>query len=166
MTATQLQKLTPEAKRVALAEACGYQRWRYPDGEIAIYEGGKTWPRERHQAELAASGMPCDLTTLPDYLGDLNAALTLVDHLAKLGWRCSLANGLDCTWECEFMRPPLAETHPDFIGIHPRRDAGDPLRARRHIGRSHLRLLPARGRARSRARKTISVSRLTPYGFP
>lgn len=53
---------------------------------------------------------------LPPFLTDLNAAITLCDMLAEKGWHCNLANGLDKTWECEFMRPPTESTHPDDIG--------------------------------------------------
>ncbi len=60
----------------------------------------------------------CVGADVPRYMDDLDAALTLVDFLAAQGWRCNLANGLDKTWECEFMRPPTAATPKDRIGIH------------------------------------------------
>lgn len=104
----QIQKLTPEEKRIRIAEACGWvklapflnacggltQEWRHPD---------PVGHRNCTAGEF-------------DYLDDLNAALTLIDFLAERGWRCNLANGLDKTWECEFMRPPTDATDDDDIG--------------------------------------------------
>lgn len=110
MTTSQLQKLTPEEKRVKIAEHLG---WKLVD--LPAHPNGPKLLWMTPEGRQLNMGTP---DTVPDYRGDSNAALTLVDHLAKQGWRCNLGNGLDKTWECEFMRSPTAATHPDFIGIH------------------------------------------------
>ena len=92
MTPDELAKLTPEERRIRIAEKCGWKR--------------KT--RKRYAGEDNVSGWEkdgkfnCYPCQFPDYLSDLNAASTLCDFLAAQGWRCHIDNGLDKTWECTF----------------------------------------------------------------
>lgn len=54
--------------------------------------------------------------SLPDYLTDLNAAISLCDLLADKGWNCRLGNRLDKTWECEFYRPATEQSLSGNVG--------------------------------------------------
>lgn len=69
MTAEQLQKLTPEAKQIAIAEACGWKP--LPIGEL--------WEKDGRIAR--ADGRPGH-NNVPDYRGDLNAMHAAEETLA------------------------------------------------------------------------------------
>jgi hypothetical protein len=99
--------MTPEAQRIAIAEALGLE---------VLHAAGTAKAMVREQ--LCTGATSTDWRMMPDYLNDLNAALTLIDFLAEYGWRCNLANGLDQTWECEFMREPSDNTPYELIGVH------------------------------------------------
>lgn len=90
--------MSPEAQRVVIAEACGWMYEPYFVGGPAIWLRPDGFP-ETHRTAC-----------LPDYVNDLNAAIQLVDHLAKQGWRCECNSGLDGTWECLFYRKATNET--------------------------------------------------------
>jgi hypothetical protein len=89
--------MTPESQRIAIAEACDHvmdKPEEFPS--VAIHNG------QRYG--------------IPDYLNDLNAAIFLCDFLAERSWNCTLGNGLDKTWECEFYKSATDKTHPDNLG--------------------------------------------------
>lgn len=109
--------MTPEAQRIAIAEACGWKWYSRP--------ASGPWAANPHRAlyhpilsaELVSTLQPATMTErqcndlfiwregfIPDYLNDLNAAIQLCDELAGKGWNCELNNGLDKTWECEFVK--------------------------------------------------------------
>lgn len=56
---------------------------------------------------------------LPDWMGDLNAAIQLCDKLAEEGWRCEINNGLDKTWECIFSKTPTRRPDRTIEHYHP-----------------------------------------------
>jgi len=64
--------MTADEKRIAIAEACG---WKY-------IEKSDLWINQNRLVH----GDKKQSTHLPDYFGDLNAALKLVDALSKKGW--------------------------------------------------------------------------------
>lgn len=131
MTDEDLTKLSARDKRALIGEAVNVMGlavcrscWNFIDPETcgcgdAIkshsgYEGHSAIPMgcrcgyaEQPQSE-----------SVPDYANDVRVALSLCDFLAEQGWRCNLGNGLDKTWECEFMRRPTATSREDDIGIH------------------------------------------------
>lgn len=109
MTTEEIQKLSPEEKQIAIAEAIGWRRISLVKSRSFWSMGGRLDTDriyEPHEFEA--------------YLDDLNAALTLINFLAERGCRCRLGNGLDKTWECEFMRKPTPTTRPEFIGEYDR----------------------------------------------
>jgi hypothetical protein len=93
-------------KKIAIAVACGY---RHIPERPNPGRGGGLLP-EQFQRPGENVRFSC-----PDYPGDANEAITLTVVLAKEGWNCSLNNGLDTTWECEFSRPAQPSTHPDRL---------------------------------------------------
>jgi hypothetical protein len=105
--------MTNEEKRIAIAEAIRGEKYYTENGQFY------RWHTEECPQPF---DRPCRKggwlvrINLPDYLGDLNAAIELPAHLATQGWWCELANGLDGTWECEFMRAPTPNTDSDHIG--------------------------------------------------
>lgn len=106
MTPDDLSKLSDDEKRVRIACTDGYS--------LSHFTGHKhcrMWTAPDQDPRLQAG----TIDTLPDYLNDLNAALTLCDNRADAGWRCELDNGLDKTWECTFTRPANADTLPDNL---------------------------------------------------
>lgn len=116
---TKTTSLTVEQKRALIAEEYGWTRMVIglnsgASGKTLFFCGSSlqgTPPRDREKEEDDQAFEP-----VPDYFFDANAALALCDAMAKEGWNCHLGNGLDKTWECEFQRPPTAETQPDDIG--------------------------------------------------
>lgn len=62
--------MTPEAQRIAIAEACGWERQ-----DFRTYNGGTVWKKDRQLAALSVCRIDEELkiTWLPDYLNDLNA---------------------------------------------------------------------------------------------
>jgi hypothetical protein len=97
--------MSPEAQRIAIATALGWHNIQ-PNPIGATPLAGS---REASPHDGAIFG-------IPNYLSDLNACMELCNRLAEQGWNCQLANGLDGTWECEFMRPPIEATDGDDIG--------------------------------------------------
>lgn len=76
--------MSPEAQRIAIAEACGWER--YPEKDLSF--GCEYWARftDGHFKEDV-----CDYSgVLPDYLNDLNAMheaeKTLVDPVSYVSW--------------------------------------------------------------------------------
>lgn len=82
--------MTPEAQRIAIAEACGFSM--VPDkfyfDRIAFVKDRERWAS----------------IDLPDYLNDLNAMHDACAVLAAKGWRCVANMGTDGTWECFFTK--------------------------------------------------------------
>lgn len=54
---------------------------------------------------------------VPSFTTSHDAAFTLIFAMRVNWWTVNLANGLDGTWECEFMRPPIGTTRSDDIGM-------------------------------------------------
>ena len=51
----------------------------------------------------------------------MDKAISLCDEMASRGWECVLSNGLDKTWECEFMKSADKDTPEEHWGhIHGR----------------------------------------------
>lgn len=62
--------MTPEAQRIAIAQACG---WKTP-GSPEVKERTKNWVTRDTQAHfIKPSGDSCGVAALPSYLTDLNA---------------------------------------------------------------------------------------------
>lgn len=62
--------MTPEAQRIAIAEACG---WKIP-GSPEVEELTKNWVTKGSQNHfISPSGIWCGTAGVPDYLNDLNA---------------------------------------------------------------------------------------------
>ena len=101
-------------QRIAIAEVLG---WHYEITETTI-RGLTCWNRAegRCPGHFVLAG-ECynrsenqmqellEICHIPNYPKDPSAAATLCDHLAELGWRCEMNQGLDKTWECIFKRP-------------------------------------------------------------
>ncbi len=104
--------MTPEAQRIAIAEACG---WKYGDTTVTAF--GAEVPLKGWGKFFGHGQFP------PDYLNDLNAMTSVANMLAKEGWHCVANMGTDGTWECFFTRSPrqLVPTAGDHYG------AGDTL---------------------------------------
>ncbi len=82
--------MTHDEQRIVIAEAVG---WTHLDICCGI-------PRGKSPEPSGFSHFP--IVELPNYPGDMNAAIELCHFLAKQGWRCNLNMGTDGTWECEF----------------------------------------------------------------
>jgi hypothetical protein len=106
--------MTPEAQRIAIAEACGWKECERCTRQLKPKSDGVEIrgldPTGDH------TGGWKEYALLPDYLNDLNAAIFLCDFLAERSWNCTLGNGLDKTWECEFYKSATDKTHPDNLG--------------------------------------------------
>lgn len=66
--------MTPEAQRIALAKACGWE----PKGDLGLMwhptlKIGKIVPRTELHAARIRTGLPMDMCMIPDYCNDLNA---------------------------------------------------------------------------------------------
>lgn len=80
------------------AEKMGWERYGFPVtnviGEVANHQG---WVRrENKNNKLIPVLRESDL---PQFCSDHNAAITLLDALAKEGWRACFNQGTDGTWE-------------------------------------------------------------------
>lgn len=99
-------------QRIAIAETVGW-KWS-PHPKVSHPDKLKWWIHPDLVKMMVGSGVcgaPDGL--LPDYLNDLNAAITLCDFLAERGWNCHLDNGLDKTWECIFTRGRTGNENSD-----------------------------------------------------
>ena len=69
--------MTPEAQRIAIAEACGWtwMRWGNPPDETNRFMAppGRGAKGSMIQCERPTHGRPINLNDIPDYLNDLNA---------------------------------------------------------------------------------------------
>lgn len=74
------------------AEKLGW--YRLPHDEDAWAPQGWVYGRDSY-------GKLRSTDKLPQFTSDHNAAITLLDALAKKGWRNKMNQGLDGTWECE-----------------------------------------------------------------
>lgn len=95
--------MTPEQINIAIAELLGFTNVS-ADGRFG------------HRDDLCGTGT--GRCSLPDYHGDLNACMDICAAAAKDGWRVELRDGLDTTWECEFMRRPVPGSKDENIGVH------------------------------------------------
>lgn len=98
--------------RVKVAELCGWEQ--VVQASMDCWEG---LPPVGH-----AYGRASGHWQIPDYPNDLNACAELIDSLADKGWNCSLGNGLDKTWECEFYKTATNSTRAEdkgtIYGLH------------------------------------------------
>lgn len=92
--------MNPEEIRVAAAKEMGWRCF-----------AGHDWIAPSDQFESRYT------QELPQYTTSCDAALELVEKLREEGWRCSLNNGLDGGWECEFIRPVQPESPPEHVGF-------------------------------------------------
>ena len=67
--------MTPEAQRIAIAEACGWKRWKSKSGKIylrRVSESQGDYYRDCGDG-VTTDEITQSLTGVPDYLNDLNA---------------------------------------------------------------------------------------------
>lgn len=87
--------MSPEAQRIAIAEACGWRRDKLNDSD-------KWWhPDGTFIGRFDLWALP---SFLPDWPKDLNAAITLCDHLAEEGWRASAQRLTSGQWQFTFVK--------------------------------------------------------------
>ena len=88
--------MTPEAQRIAIAEACG---WEYLPGDEPTYGGTYKVALWHHKEKGSRRTDWSGKTTvgLPDYLNDLNAAEPLCQKMHEAGWAVKLTPRY-CLW--------------------------------------------------------------------
>ena len=110
--------MTPDAQSMLAAKILGYHAAKQDRmiSEDKVFSwrlfDGNGIPRSEFCASEEAAW---NIVSIPAFDTDAKAALMLVDWMAKNGWFCELANGLDYTWECSFMRARTAATKPEDI---------------------------------------------------
>lgn len=101
MTPEDLAKLTPEEKRIRIAELCGPWRFKESKDYVVIYEGDNTRLRYFRNAAAHDTRERLNIAGVPDYLNDLNAIehempslthkqhLSFISHLAGVPWHAA-----------------------------------------------------------------------------
>lgn len=100
--------MTSEAIRIACAEECG---WRYDPASERWWNKAQLEEDESDEVGTMADG-------LPGYPSNANAALTLIEALAKEGWTCNLFFDT-YRWNCTFTERNSNDdfaTAPTFSG--------------------------------------------------
>lgn len=102
--------MTDEKIKIAVAEALGC-KWSKPHyGHDGKWRSTPYWgDRDIWDSDISDwAGNPHDVIQdfdeLPDYANDIKACKYLIHKCREWGWTCSLNNGLDGTWECDFRR--------------------------------------------------------------
>lgn len=133
--------MTPDEKRIAIAEACGWVWYRTPRVAYETCEHRCLFLPKIHEYEgqsaawlIRADGTEriCNMAYmereghLPNYLEDANAACWAAAELGKQGWFCVANMGRSGSWECFFTKRDTDDVIPrdgDHYG------AGDTLAA-------------------------------------
>jgi hypothetical protein len=106
MTTPKLTDMTPEQMRVACAEELGWSRIDRKPECVSKVAGFKSWLNATWDiggTPPADKGKPEDdqsYEQIPNFLTDLNAAITLCDEMARRGW----------TWEAYQTSPSVGST--------------------------------------------------------
>lgn len=97
--------MTDIQKRIRISEILG---WKKETRQMyAGVKNVKGWGFNTHLGPGHKDRSFVEAWQLSDYANDLKAALSLCDFMADKGWNCELNNGLDKTWECEFVKAQI-----------------------------------------------------------